>query len=206
MKRNIFYLFFVVISFVSCDMKEDFKPENSNAVDFAGEWNYGIYSADLATSYKIYDRNKLLTYNTSANLANEIWVVTNAVPADLKLKFKSTFTGDVSSFSSTVQSDNVNFLTAPATAPGSVGATYQLVQYKTCAVQSGKIISKAAISKAGNPTDSIYLQVNAVQNTSAFVGVASGTDVIWQLQSTSDANVQFVIAGQRVTGFVEDIW
>ncbi len=70
MKKYLIYIFVMLgIVLTSCDEKEDYEQINSQVVDAAGEW-WIKFSADGAEGPFV----KVLTYNTSADVATEMWI------------------------------------------------------------------------------------------------------------------------------------
>ena len=206
MKYKIIFIYIVSVLIISCDMKEPYEQIDSAAVDYAGQWYFQVKSADMATDYKIYDASTLLTYNTAADVANEIWIDDEGKSL-LNLKFRSNFSGDANSFSSGM-SDNSNYLATPMplNLPDTAGLTTQVVQYRQCEVIEGKILLDAATTKTGNKADSIYLSVRMVENTANFTSIGTPGNYTWSAQGTTEQNIERVIAGHRYSGFYEDMY
>lgn len=197
--KNILYLFLLAaVVFTSCDTKEEWEQINSKAVDYAGEWYFAVKSG--SNIYKDYDGNKLLTYNTSADLENEIWI--DAVGPEFTCKTKVNFTGSIENFVGKA-SANVYVLSKPNAIAGD-GENAVLKQYDNITITKGKVIKDGAKSKTGITVDSIYMEATATYYVSNFSSVASGSDWVWSKVSETTETRTFVIGGHMVSGFLED--
>lgn len=74
-------LAFVSIILASCDDKEDYEQINSQVVDAAGEWWIKFSTTDYETGYL-----KVLTFNTAADVATEMWIWDKGNWKDIKFK------------------------------------------------------------------------------------------------------------------------
>jgi hypothetical protein len=195
MKRIIYSLAVFSVLMVSCDLKDDFEQINSQAVEYAGQWNFAVLSGDLATEYKIYDRNTLITYNTSDDKATEIWI--DDQNAFFPAKFKAILNGDLTQFSAP-RSNNFYYSAADTTLPAkakSAGLISTALQtYKAFEVLSGSIMKGNALTKTGNITDSIYLHISAFLDEFTFLSaidkidttiitVAIDSTLIWEVDT-----------------------
>lgn len=163
MKKLIYITLMAAAFLTSCDMKEDYVVDKSAAVDYAGDWYYGIYNSDMSSQYTSYadlhGEDRMITFNTAANLANEIWIDDKDV--FLGIKFKSVFTGDTKSFKSTAMPNQYysSAVVQPKAASALNVTETKDQSYKEVEVLEGKILEGAGKSKTGNPADSIYLKL-----------------------------------------------
>ncbi len=133
MKKYLIYLFValgVVLS--SCDKKEDYEQINSQTVDAAGEWWVKFSKTDYETGYL-----KVLTFNTAADVATEMWIWDKGNWMDVKVKCPvniSNLTFEGSSLDN-ISSDN------------------------TVNITNGKIEKGAAVSTSGVVTDKISFEI-----------------------------------------------
>ncbi len=126
----IFVLFAVVLS--SCDEKEDYEQINSQVVDAAGEWWIKFSTTDYETGYL-----KVLTFNTAADVATEMWISDNGNWKDILVKCPI----DVSSL--TFSGSNLDNENSDA----------------SIEITNGKIEKDAGLSTSGIVTDKISFEI-----------------------------------------------
>ncbi len=202
--KKILLLTFVSILFSSCDMTKDLDLEEVNTSQYLGEWYFSVKSADLTTNLKALDAVKLSTYNTAADISNEIWI--DIPKGDFKIKFKANFSGDISSFSSSV-SESVTYssMIVEPDKPTALGLiTNQKQSFLKGEILGGKIIKNGTTSKTGIKTDAIELKIKFYRNSFTFTSIADGASFKWSKTSETEINEEFVIIGHRYTGFPED--
>jgi hypothetical protein len=166
---KLFMLIFMV-SFFSCETMDDYEVEYSPVWPLAGEW-WVTYSVDGS---QIGGHSKLYTYNTAADVAEEMWVdgtfanVVGGSGQDLPYKFKVVSNPAETSFSASNVENTVD------------GTEFS--------VSNGTVIEDGGTSIIGVTTDSIAFEMT-VADPAAY-GLNSG-DVI-------------LVSGIRRTGFLED--
>jgi hypothetical protein len=131
-KYFIFILAFICISISSCDIKDDFEQINSKVVDASGEWWIKFSKTGYETGYI-----KVLTFNTAADIATEMWISDNGIWKDIQFKCP-------------VNVENLTF-------SGS-----NLTNIKTnnkIEIKNGKIEKGAGLSTSGVVTDKISFEI-----------------------------------------------
>jgi hypothetical protein len=130
------YLIVIVVVFSaifsSCDKKAEYVEIDSQVVDAAGEWWIKFSKAGYETGYL-----KVLTFNTAADLPNEMWIWDKG--NWMGLKFKCPV--------------NVSDLTFGGTSL--VNSTSAI----TINVKNGKITKDGGLSTTGNVTDKISFEI-----------------------------------------------
>ena len=126
-------LAFVSVVITSCDKKEDYEQINSKVVDAAGEWWIKFSKTDYETGWL-----KVLTFNTAADVANEMWISDKGNWKDIKFKCPV----DVSSL--TFSGSNLDDVNSDV----------------TIEVMNGKIEPDAGLSTTGNVTDKISFEIS----------------------------------------------
>jgi len=88
------YLLIIAMSIIGVACQEEFEVGNTNTAEFAGEWFYEVRTSDGEVYYDMaelfsYDmiNSPLLTYNSSANKSNEVWVDDQDFFFPIKSKF-----------------------------------------------------------------------------------------------------------------------
>jgi hypothetical protein len=204
MKMKIAYIGLVVVFFNACDIKKEYDSINSKTVNFAGDWYYQELSANTGVVNIDYQKYRLITYNTSANKSNEIWI--DDQNRKINMKFKAVINGQLDSFaadySPNVYYDTTVFYPEQSKVVGAIDSALQL--YEGFELLSGKIIKNAAYSKTGMLVDSIFLHISAHLNRFIFINVDYGIDTAWQYQSSVNLLEEFIISGHRFTGFQDD--
>lgn len=217
--RTFIGIFFAsALLFTSCE--QDIEVWDSETLDYSGRYVIKLMNEDMSTVYSDYDGSELMIYNTSANVANEMWLedMSHLIP----LKSKFFFTGSPVSFKSVNTefdklTDNLLAISLPTAAPTAEGQTKEEARdYLRALVVDGKIIPEAVTTKGGNIADSLFLKVKLYSGKVAFKSLkkpekewANPTkpEYKWALSSVShDATKDevIVIGGYRYTGFPED--
>jgi len=194
--KNIIYLGLVIFMLTSCDRKEEYKQKKSEAIEFAGDWYYQKVSPSSGNVIINYQKNKLRTYNTSANEENEIWI--DDRDKVIHMKFKAVLSENQEDFVS-AESDNLYYssdVVYPALVVD-IGETATAFQsYKSFEVVSGKILKNAAYSKSGSLVDSIFFHIAAHMDRFTFSREIDEIDTTWNIfkaDSTLSWNVDTTI-------------
>lgn len=132
--KNYFLILFVVFSavFSSCDKKAEYIEIDSQVVDAAGEWWIKFSKPGYETGYL-----KVLTFNTAADVATEMWVSDEGNWKDIKFKCPV----------------NISDLTFSGT--NMVNATTEM----TVTLKNGKITKGGGLSTSGVVTDKITFEI-----------------------------------------------
>ena len=210
--KNIRFLYIIavtiVLGLISCE--DDYDPEVTKAAEFAGEWFYQVQTeaGDVYMDYD-YHSSTLLTYNSAANLPNEVWFDDQGVFLYFKSKFK--LTGTAANFESSDLAINEYEFEMPEEAPTSAGETVEVesVDYGVVRVTDGKILEGAATvwqDKEKAQTDSIYFKTEFYTATFNFISVESNGGFAWELADPPfiiDETTQeiYVVSGHRKTGW-----
>ena len=178
--KKLLYLCVAILSmtFASCS-KDEVGGTATQAL--AGEWYVTVDAVDAQgnTVYEdVYGLGKVLmnTYNTSANVADQMWIDDN----NNFWSFKVKMTSDVQNltFSTNGQVTNTK-ITAPEN-----GDSY----YCKVNVEGGKVLPKAGTTPHGTPADSIVFYVSFDDDTNpAAYGYA-----------------KYKVSGIRYTGLTQD--
>lgn len=182
--KNILYLSLIVVLLASCDMKDEYEQINSNAVEYAGDWYYKVSSGDQSTELKAYDSGRMTTFNTAADVENEIWI--DDKNGFLSMKFKCVFEGDMASFVAP-SSENIRYSDAVRMpdAPKGLGMSDTYKQdYSEFEVVKGMILLNAASSKTGKSVDSLYLHLKGMREMFTFNSIVDGIDTTWGVLNT----------------------
>lgn len=222
--KKIFYLFSILsfaIAFSSCE--EDLEIWDSETLEYSGRYVMKLMSEDMSETYIDYgDEVELRIYNTSDNIANEVWIDDQGGAFPLKNKF--TFTGNSSSFKSTSEdfaqlANNIKSTDKlPTPAPTAAGQTKTVdeKEYIRAAVLEGKVLPMAATSPGGNKADSLYIKIKLYSGTAIYTSEEVAVELRkdpekaefkWIFKSaTHDAAMDeiYVVAGFRYTGMPED--
>jgi len=132
--KKYLILIFVVFStiFSSCDKKAEYIEVDSQVVNAAGEWWIKFSKTGYETGYL-----KVLTFNTAADVATEMWIADNGNWKNVKVKCPV----------------NISDLTFAGT--NLVNATTSM----TVTVKNGKIVKDGGLSTSGNVTDKISFDI-----------------------------------------------
>lgn len=204
--------------------QQDVEIWDSETYGYDGRYVIKLMNEDMSTVTYEYDGSELQLYNTAANQPNELWMedMQHLIP----LKSKFTFTGSPNGFkSSETDFNKLTNNTLAITAPSAQEAATPTAENQTAEVPrddlratvlDGKIMPKAAKTKGGNLTDSLYLKVKLYGGMATFKSKAKPKDqwqnpnkaeFIWELTSVKPdpSKVRtIVIGGFRYTGFQED--
>lgn len=137
-KIYLFGITLTVLAFSSCQKKPDVG--GTAAEKMANEWWVQLYKPDGSLAYPPDYYGKIATYNTAANIGNELWL--------------DDLGGNIWDFKVKVNADPAN-LTFNATQAESVVDQYNI----KIDVTDGKIIPNGGHSKTGVITDSIYMKI-----------------------------------------------
>ena len=147
--------------------QEEFDPGSTEAVQFAGEWFYEVQLTDgtVLAEYD-YHGDPLLTYNTSDNLPDEIWIDDQDNPP-FYMKAKAKINGESSSFTGTGISPNeiaIDYYGIPDAPEADGVAVTDTMDYDYAAIEliEGEILEGAAKvwqDKEQAPADSIRIKV-----------------------------------------------
>jgi hypothetical protein len=137
MKKILIFAAIIGITLVACDKKADFQVEKAVTVEAAGQWwvqyDHAKFGADpFGAGY-----TKLLTFNTSANNATEMWISDEGSFWDYKLKMN-------------INLDKLNF-TADGTSVSSSGIKVKIM--------NGGIYPKMVKLPSGTMADSIHFEI-----------------------------------------------
>jgi len=163
MKRILFAILFITLgSLVSCK-KDSFDPGTTVGKVVANGWwvNLQLGGSNLTSKPTFFS-----SYNTSANSTDSLWL------DDLKngYGFKCKVAANYSNFTFGTTNSSNEYYDGTPNFPAKV------------TILNGKILLKAGHSRAGNVTDSIYMQA----------------------KFSDDPTETFTILGTARTGFVED--
>ncbi|MDP4274435.1 MAG: lipid-binding protein [Bacteroidota bacterium] len=190
MKNIIKYILFIVLIFsmVSCETMKDYDEQYAATYPISGEWwvRYTINGKDtLALGY-----TKLITTNTTANVASEILAIGKTRLFNYNFKSGS----DVAALTfSVTNSANTNASDAA------------LINFPKFTVANGKVILKSAKANSGTLCDSINfewkLDAAAVDSVNKYY--ANHTELLPHIHFTNPTET-IVVSGIRRTGFSID--
>jgi hypothetical protein len=162
MKKNIIYIALLFFSFTIISCEEELEIFDSNTLSYSGTYFWQLWDETYTDLYLGYDHaQQLMIYNTSDNLANEIWL--EDVNEDLPLKSKFFLSGTAESFQSSSMDfadleNNIHAISAPSAKPTGLGESVTVDrEYIRNAIIEGKILKDIATTTSGNPVDSIYI-------------------------------------------------
>lgn len=159
MKKILYFLIVVGLVVSSCETMDDPEIEYSPIFPVSGEWwvTCKVNNDDVFDLYY----TRLYTYNTSANVANEMVLKTS----NSLFAFTAKSGVDVPSRTFSVQnSTNI-------TGGGSAGV-------KSLSITNGKVIEDGGLSTTGVVVDSIYMEVTLDADASQKLGVSDGTKLV----------------------------
>lgn len=131
-KYFIYILFLFVVAFSSCDVKEEYEQINSQVMEASGEWWIKFSKTGYETGYL-----KVLTFNTAADVATEMWISDNGNWKNIKVKCPV----------------NIENLTFAGT--NLANATTSM----TVVIKNGKITKGGGLSTSGVVTDKISFEI-----------------------------------------------
>jgi len=133
MKKYLVLLVLVIgIIFSSCDVKEEYDQINSKVMEASGEWWIKFSKTGYETGYL-----KIITFNTAADVATEMWLSDNGNWKNVKFKcpvdvLNLTFAGTNLTNISTTNKVNI---------------------------KNGKIVKNGGASTSGVVTDAISFEI-----------------------------------------------
>ncbi len=222
--KKIFYLFSLLtfaIAFSSC--QEDLEIWDSETLEYSGRFIVDLMDENM--NEVIDDGYEIQIYNTSDNVANEVWIDDlDWVFPENRLKSKFNFTGNSSSFKSTTEDFaqlpyNIRSTDdLPSPAPTAAGQTKTVDEqwYVRAAVLEGKILPKAATTIGGNEVDSIYMKVKLYSGVATFKSFEipesmrqdpEKAEFKWKFESATHVatlDETYVLSGHRYSGMPED--
>lgn len=220
--KNIFLYLIgacISLSLVSCDDTE-LEDWDSAVLEYSGTYLYQVSDLDGNLLVDYNNEHKLEFYNTSADVANELWIDDHDKVFELRSKF--FFNGDPSSFTSKSVAfadltNNENAIVIPDSKPTAIDETVvEARDYIRAAIVEGKIIKDGATTLGKNITDSLYVSIvlysGSVTFKSEAVPVAyranpDKEEFQWVFDTVAhDATKDeaYIIAGHRYSGFTED--
>jgi len=131
-KYFIYILFLFVIAFSSCDVKEEYEQINSQVMEASGEWWIKFSKTGYETGYL-----KVLTFNTAADVATEMWISDNGNWKNIKVKCPV----------------NIENLTFAGTNLANTTTSMTVV------IKNGKITKGGGLSTSGVVTDKISFEI-----------------------------------------------
>jgi len=174
--KSILLFCVLAVSLTSCETYSDPKVENSPIYPLSGEWRVRITNLTTGVMVSTTAMYTLGTFNTSDNVANQMWVrATSAIPTFITTgttpkTVLSKITCDVPSltFSTTGVVQNINTTTAAV--------------LDTIAITEGKITLNSVVMPSGVSSDRIS----------------------FKLTKTKAAGNTFFVEGYRRTRWAED--
>lgn len=219
MKKLLYILAVGFIGLTACDDTE-LEDWDSAVLDYSGTYLYQVSTLDGTLAVDYDSENKLEFYNTSADVANELWIDDHDKVFELRSKF--FFNGDASSFASKSiafddLTNNEKAIVVPEDKPLKLDTiTVEARDYVRAAIVEGKIIKDGATTLGKNITDSLYISIVLYSGNVTFkseevpVEYRSNPDkeeFKWVLDVVAhDAakDESYIVAGHRYTGFTED--
>jgi hypothetical protein len=233
MKKLILFSISFSLIFSSCFKKIDNWYTETSEYDgrYVVSATCEEYSSD---DVPLSDGMELWIFNTSDNLANEIWIDHFSI-AGFPMKAKLNVTGDAANFKTAgdvnlYHDSEVIYILVDGNPvaygppdPGDATAAGELLDavhlYTRVSVDTGKIINGGATTPGGNVSDSVFLKLTLYHN--AFQYISYETDPAdwanpsvpeydWRIKDGSLTNADgweehWTISGYRYTGFPEDI-
>lgn len=133
MKKYLIYILFLfVVAFSSCDVKEEYEQINSQVMEASGEWWIKFSKTGYETGYL-----KVLTFNTAADVATEMWISDNGNWKNIKVKCPV----------------NIENLTFAGTNLANTTTSMTVV------IKNGKITKGGGLSTSGLVTDKISFEI-----------------------------------------------
>ena len=220
-KISIFLgVLFSCLIFTSCH--EEVENWDSAVLDYSGRYVVKLLSED-GQAITDYDGTEIQLYNSSANLANEMWI--DDFQTIFPLKTKINFSGTTANFASVETdfnklTDNQYAFSAPSTSPTAEGETYVIdgnsSRYLRAILLEGKITPDGYTTKGGNVTDAIRLKIKLYVGSLTFTSYKTPEagwanpnvpEFAWELtgmEHTPELDETYIIEGYRYTGYSED--
>ncbi|MDR2915428.1 MAG: hypothetical protein LBV74_11445 [Tannerella sp.] len=213
------------LAFTACD--QDIDIWDSETLDYSGRFLFEFKDApDKDQGYSM--DKEIQLFNTSNNVANEIWI--DDIYHEIPFKSKFFLEGDASSFKSKTTdfnqlTDNEYSFEFPSDNPETADDREEIPQYYLrCYINEGKIIPGGATTIGGNQADSIYIKLTLYNGTvyfkSAFIPEDERTDPSvaykWEIDKVTTeldendpdmkATKTYILSGHRYTGYPEDVY
>lgn len=132
---------FLIMSFFSCDVVEDYDAGATKVVEMAGDWYVKTFDGDT----EVIGYQLISTYNTAADNGNQIWIDDHQHIWEFKAK------ANVDYQNLTFDGDNLE---------SKVG-DYEI----TVSISNGKITKGDVLTDAENPTDGISFDIQFSDDT-----------------------------------------
>ena len=220
--KNIFLYLIgacISLSLVSCDDTE-LEDWDSAVLDYSGTYLYQVSELDGTLVADYDNEHKLEFYNTSADVANKLWIDDHDKVFELRSKFSLDGAPSAFKSNSTVFADlenNEKAVVIPDSKPTALGETVvELRDYIRAAIVEGKILTDGATTLDKNITDSLYMSMVFYSGSVTFkseevpVEYRSNPDkeefkwVLDVVAHDATKDESYIIAGHRYTGFTED--
>jgi hypothetical protein len=211
MKKLFIFLSILLAGFfVACD--EDLEIWDSETLDYSGKWYFKVQGANGDVE-KEYGSHTLHTYNSAANLEDELWL--DDVNNVLGITVKFNIAGNLASFKSddateAAAGQNAKDFPSPASEPTTEGETEVVPNYfNKATILEGKVLKEAGVSKSGDAVDSIYLKLNLFAGEVVYNSVYDDVTekYVWDegtFSYYSESDSVVVLSGTMYTGFEED--
>ena len=150
--KKILYVIGIVIMLViySCQKYDNPVVQTTATYPISGEW--WVTLRDTSGNILV-DYTKLLTYNTSSNVADSVWIDDQGKIWNFKVKI------------------NCQVKTYTFSDLDSVPNVYYPINIK---IQNGKVILKGGVTKGGNVSDSIYFKIGFTDGPAGTTYIISG--------------------------------
>ncbi|BAX79460.1 lipid-binding protein [Labilibaculum antarcticum] len=219
MKTLLYILAVGFIGLTACDDTE-LEDWDSAVLDYSGTYLYQVSDLDGNLLVDYDNEDKLEFYNTSADVANELWIDDHDKVFELRSKF--FFDGDASSFASKSiafadLTNNEKAIVVPEDKPLKLDTiTVVARDYIRAAIVEGKIVKNGATTIGENITDSLYVSIVLYSGTVSFKSEAvpveyrsnpDKEEFQWVLDDVvydATKDDSYLISGHRYTGFTED--
>lgn len=165
--KNIYKgLLGIMLAILAVACQPEYDPGETAAVGYSGEWYYQIYNADTLFQDYDYHGDVFLTYGTTNDLGDEIWI-DDQDNAPLYMKAKFSVTGTPTSFAGTGISPNeiaIDYYGQPAFPDSGNVQIIDTMDYDYAVIEliGGEIIEDGAIVAADREesiADSIRIEV-----------------------------------------------
>ncbi len=152
MKKYISLAFMAIaltFGFAGCSVETDEEPGGTAVQKMAGRWTVSVYELDDNGNeiFEVTSMNKLMTYNTADNSANQMWITDN------KGFWAFTMKVDIDYAARTFSCTEVD---------------YDAVATGKATITNGKILEGAGKNIHGMPTDSIVFDIKFSDDTPAY--------------------------------------
>ncbi|RCW26072.1 lipid-binding protein [Marinilabilia salmonicolor] len=211
MKKIIIFLSILLSTgfFVACD--EELEVWDSETLEYSGRWHFKV-QGENGDVVKEYGSHTLHTYNSAANVEDELWL--DDVNNVLNIRVKFDISGDPTNFKSvdvseSAAGENVKDYPAPAATPEEGATAVEDNFFNKATILEGKVLKGAGVSKTGDPVDSIYLKLNLFAGEVVYNSVFDDVTetYVWDEGTFSyypESDSVVVLSGTMYTGFPED--